>query len=142
MTGATVIVYHVGVNKVTYTDRSKQTSNNGICHLEGVRLITHLNIEFWERVTSGGTVHNDIMCLPVLILGLLQPLVPSRGLSGSFHSRGLTGFTHGSPGDPGDLTEIPSRQRHCVPFYKGEDRMPSPSSKREAFLFLHSLGSW
>lgn len=91
--------------------------------MEGVRLITHLNIEFWERVTSGGTVHND-MCLPVLILGLLQPLVPSRGLSGSFHSRGLTGFAHGSPGDPRDLTDIPSRQRHRVPFYKGEDAFP------------------
>ena len=65
-------------------------------------------------------------------------LVTSSGLSGSFHSRGLRGFIHSSTGDPRDLTEIPSRQRHSLPSNKVVDGCLQ-SKNTEAFLFLLSL---
>lgn len=49
----------------------------------GILLIRHSSIDLWVlwgRMTGGGKVYSD-MYLPVSILSLLQPLVPSRGSS-------------------------------------------------------------
>lgn len=59
-------------------------------------------------------------------------LVPSSGFSGSFHSRGLRGFMNSSTGDPRDLTEISSSQRHSPPSNKVVE-VCLQSENKEAF---------
>lgn len=116
--------------------RLNQTSGSTTCHLWGVLLITHLNTGLgvlWGRVTVEG-----ISAETCLDLWSSAASVPSSGLSGSFHNRGLRGFINSSTGDPGDLTEIPSSQRHSLPSHKVVD-VCLQSKNKEAFLFLLSL---
>lgn len=111
-----------------------------------ILLIKHSHIGLWVFGSFGGEsdsrgkVYSD-MYLPVLILSLLRPLVPSRGFSATSQQRSKRLHKRQALKIPGGPTEVPSHQRCCLLSKKVEDDFLQFKNK-ETFLFFHSLAFW